>query len=345
MRYIDVRSDTVTQPTQAMRDAMLNAVVGDDVYDEDPTVKELERKAAELTGKEAALFVPSGTFGNQLALFTHCKRGEEVILGDDCHIVVHEVGASSVIAGVQLRTVPSIRGVIDPCEVKSRIRNGEEDIHYPSTGLVCVENAHSNGRVIPLEVMKKIYEAAHEKSVPVHLDGARLFNASEYLKVSPAEITAYTDSVMFCLSKGLCAPVGSILASTKSFISSAKKKRKLMGGGLRQAGFLAAAGIVAIDSMRGELRKDHENARFMADRLSELKNISVNSEDVHINMVFFKINSSVNPSEVVEYFLTNGIKINPPENGVYRFVTNYWVNREDVNFIVDTLSSFLSDRG
>jgi threonine aldolase len=345
MKYIDIRSDTVTQPTDAMRQAMFDAVVGDDVYDEDTTVKELERKAAELTGKEAALFVPSGTFGNQLALFTHCNRGDEVILGEDCHIVVHEVGASSVIAGVQLRTVSSRKGVIDPYEVKSRIRSGKEDIHYPSTGLVCLENAHSNGRVIPLEIMKEIYETAREKSIPVHLDGARLFNASEYLKVSPCEVTKYTDSVMFCLSKGLCAPVGSILASTKDFIAVAKKKRKLMGGGLRQAGFLAAAGIVALDSMRGELKKDHENAYFMAQRLSGLKNVSVNIEDVHINMVFFKIDLPLNPAEVVEYFLIKGIKINPPENGVYRFVTNYWVSREDVNFIVDTLSSFLSGRG
>jgi len=341
VRYIDIRSDTVTQPTQEMREAMFKAEVGDDVYDEDPTMKKLEKYAAEVVGKEDALFVPSGTFGNQLSIFTHCERGNEVILDDSCHIVVHEVGAASVIAGVQLRTINSDKGVMSPKDIKNRIRKGEDDLHFPSTGLICLENAHSNGRVVTLENMKEISEIAHENGIPVHLDGARLFNAATYLNVDPKEITQYCDSVMFCLSKGLCAPVGSIVAGSKDFIQKAKKKRKLMGGGLRQAGFLAAAGLIALEKMRFRLKEDHENARYLGERLSEIPEISVNLDDTHINMVFFKINKDINFGEMVSFFLEKGIKINPPENGKFRFVTNYWVSRKDVDYIVETMKEYL----
>ncbi len=302
MKYIDIRSDTVTQPTQEMREAMFKAEVGDDVYDEDPTMKKLEKYAAEVVGKEDALFVPSGTFGNQLSIFTHCERGNEVILDESCHIVVHEVGAASVIAGVQLRTINSDNGVMSPKDIKNRIRKGEEDLHFPSTGLICLENAHSNGTVVPLENMKEISEIAHENEIPVHLDGARVFNAATYLNVDPTEITQYCDSVMFCLSKGLCAPVGSIVAGSKDFIQKAKKKRKLMGGGLRQAGFLAAAGLIALEKMRFRLKEDHENARYLGERLSEIPEISLNLDDIHINMVFFTINEDINFREMVSFF-------------------------------------------
>ncbi|MDN5345643.1 MAG: threonine aldolase [Petrotoga sp.] len=341
MRYIDIRSDTVTQPTQEMREAMFKAEVGDDVYDEDPTMKKLEKYAAEVVGKEDALFVPSGTFGNQLSIFTHCERGNEVILDDSCHIVVHEVGAASVIAGVQLRTINSDKEVMAPQDIKNRIRKGEDDLHFPSTGLICLENAHSNGRVVSLENMKEISETAHEKGIPVHLDGARVFNAATYLNVDPKEITQYCDSVMFCLSKGLCAPVGSIVAGSKDFIQKAKKKRKLMGGGLRQAGFLAAAGLIALEKMRFRLKEDHENARYLGERLNEIPEISVNLDDIHINMVFFRINKDINFREMVSFFLEKGIKINPPENGELRFVTNYWVSKKDVDYIVETMKEYL----
>ena len=247
MEFIDLRSDTVTKPTREMREAMFNAEVGDDVYGDDPTVVKLENLAARMAGKEAALLVPSGTFGNQLSLMTHCNRGDEVLLGDDCHIVQHEVGASSVIAGVQLRTLNSDKGALDPDEIRSKIRGN--DIHFPRTGLICVENAHSNGRVIPLEIMKEIYQAASEYNIPVHLDGARLFNAAEYLNVPADQNTKYCDSVMFCLSKGLCAPVGSLIVGSKDFIARARKFRKMLGGGMRQAGFISAAGIIALEKM------------------------------------------------------------------------------------------------
>lgn len=344
MKYIDLRSDTVTQPTEEMREAIYKAKVGDDVYSDDPTVNELEEYAANVVGKEAALFVPTGTFGNQLALLTHCNHGDEVILGDDCHIVQHETAASSVIAGVQLRTLQSSKGELDPTEIEIRIRK-KGDIHYPDTGLICLENAHSNGRVLSLDNMKRIFEVARKHGVPIHLDGARLFNASAYLKTDPKEITEYCDSVMFCLSKGLCAPVGSILAGSSSFIDKAVKGRKLMGGGMRQAGFLAAAGLVALKKMTSRLQKDHENAILLANKLAEIPGIEVNTEDVHINMVFFKVkNSKCDASKLTNQLSNRGIKVNPPENGIMRFVTHYWVSTEDIHFVADVMKSLLRNQ-
>ncbi|TLM98185.1 low-specificity L-threonine aldolase, partial [bacterium] len=336
MSLIDLRSDTVTMPTQEMREAIYTAEVGDDVYGDDPTVRELEEYAADILGREAALFVPSGTFGNQLALLTHCSRGNEVILGDDCHIVAHEVGASSVIAGVQLRTLKSSKGEIDPQEVELKIR--EENIHFPTTGLICLENAHSNGRVIPLENMQKIFSISRKHNIPVHLDGARLFNAAAYLSLDAKELTKYCDSVMTCLSKGLCAPVGSMLAGDSKFIAKARKGRKLMGGGLRQAGFLAAAGLVALKKMRPRLGEDHENALFLGRELAKIPGIKVFSEDIQINMVFFDMSGTgVEPGELADQFSRRGIKINPPEDGIMRFVTHYWVGREEVIKVVNTM--------
>jgi len=341
MKIIDLRSDTVTHPTQEMRNAMFTAEVGDDVYGDDPTVIQLETLAAQITGKEAALFVPSGTFGNQLALFTHCQRGDEVLLGDDCHIVVHEVGAASVIAGVHLRTLPSTKGELNPLEIQSKIR--DIDIHFPNTGLICMENAHSNGRVISLENMKSIYEIASQHHIPVHLDGARLFNAAVHLGVEATTLTQYCDSVMFCLSKGLCAPIGSMLAGSKDFITKAKKKRKLMGGGLRQAGILAAAGLIALNQMINRLHEDHENARILGDELAKIPGIEVFFDDIQINMVFFDMQGTgVEPRKLVSELYQRGIKVNGPENGIMRFVTNYWVSTEDVHEVIRCVRQILS---
>lgn len=342
MKFIDLRSDTVTEPTQKMREAMFNAEVGDDIYGDDPTVNEFERYAAELVGKEDAIFIPSGTFGNQLAIFTHCKRGNEVILGDDCHIVTDEVGAASVIAGVQLRTLISNNGALNPEEVEKRIRREEDDVHYPGTGLICLENAHSNGMVISLENMKSIFDIAEKHDIPVHLDGARLFNAASYLGVNPKEITKYCDSVMFCVSKGLCAPIGSILAGNKEFISKAIKKRKLMGGSLRQSGILAAAGIVALKDMRERLSDDHDTALLLGQELSKIPGIEVNLNDIHINMVFFNMSKTgYNTDKLVDELYSRGIKINPAENGSLRFVTHYWISKENVYTVVNTMKEII----
>lgn len=335
-----MRSDTVTHPTQEMREAMYKAEVGDDVYGDDPTVIRLEESAALIAGKEAALFVPSGTFGNQLALFTHCKRGSEVILGDDCHIVEHEVGAASVIAGVQLRTIPSEKGALPPEVVESKIRG--VDIHFPETGLICMENAHSNGRVIPLENMSRIYSIAVKHNIPVHLDGARLFNAAAALGVNASELTAFCDSVMFCLAKGLCAPVGSILAGSRAFIDKARKGRKLMGGGMRQAGILAAAGLVALEKMTGRLAEDHRNAVLLGDELAKIPGIKVNTEDIHINMVFFDLKETgVNSGVFMKGLQEKGIKANAPENGLMRLVTNYWTSAEDVLYTAEVIKDLV----
>lgn len=340
MRYIDLRSDTVTLPTQEMRDAMYKAEVGDDVYGDDPTVLELEEYSSNLLGKEASVFVPSGTFGNQLALFTHCQRGDEVLLGEDCHIVAHEVGAASIIAGVNLRTLPSVNGELNPEDIKSRIR--QEDIHFPTTGLICVENASSNGQVVSLENMRNIYDISQRSGIPIHLDGARIFNAATTLGVEARNIAKYSDSVMYCLSKGLCAPVGSMLCGSKEFIAKARKKRKLMGGGMRQVGILAAAGLIALQKMTLRLHEDHKNALLLGTELAKIPGIKVFMGDIKINMVFFDMSGTgYDPERLVTELLNKGIKINPPENGIMRFVTNYWVTEDDVRYVVECVRNIV----
>ncbi|MBN2898791.1 MAG: aminotransferase class I/II-fold pyridoxal phosphate-dependent enzyme [Clostridia bacterium] len=340
MKYVDFRSDTVTQPTDSMRAAIAQAVVGDDVYDDDPTVKELEAYAAELTGKEAALFVPSGTFGNQLCVLTHTRRGDEVILGDNSHILMHEVGSSAVIAGVQLRSVPTRNGWMDPKVVERLIR--EDDIHYPDTGLICVENAHGCGAVVSLENMRKIYRIGQAHNVPIHMDGARLFNAAAVLGVSAAEVCQYADSITFCLSKGLCAPVGSIVVGTQAFIQRAKRNRKLMGGGMRQIGFLAAAGLVALKEMIPNLEEDHKKCKYLTEKLSRLDGLKIKHQRNDINMVFFEVeNPKATEDMVIHGLLEQGIKINGTEENEWRFVTNYWTSYEDIDRLVDTFAALI----
>lgn len=341
MRYIDLRSDTVTMPTEEMRKAMAEAPVGDDVYGDDPTINQLEALAAKMVGKEAAIFVPSGTFGNQLCVLTHTRRGDEVILGRDCHIVLHEVGAAAVIAGVQLRTLVTENGKLDPAEVELGIRP-DSDIHYPHTGLICVENAHGLGTAIPIENLKAIKEIGEKHGIPVHMDGARIFNAATALGVDAKEIAACADSVMFCLSKGLAAPVGSMVAGTKEFVDRARKNRKLMGGGMRQAGILAAAGIIALEKMTKRLGEDHANAKYLAERLQEIPGVNVKTDRLDIDMVFFEMGEEVvSEQKLVDYFYQKGIKISGVEEGEWRFVTNVNVSREDIDYVINTLKECL----
>ncbi len=339
---IDIRSDTVTLPTLKMREAMFKAEVGDDVYGDDPTVNELEKLAAEKVGKEAAIFVPSGTFGNELALLTHTMRGDEVIVDDNSHILIHEAGASAVIAGVQLRTFRSTNGHPDIHEVEKLIR--EENIHFPRTGLICLENAHGMGTVIDVDTMRSIHEIASHHKIPVHLDGARIFNAACALCVDAKEIAKYVDSVMFCLSKGLAAPIGSILAGKKEFVEKARKGRKLMGGGMRQVGIIAAAGIVALKEMIPRLCEDHENARLLAEGLDSLNEIEVFKGRLDINMVFFRFRNRLNDDDLVSYMLKHGIKINSKENSEYRFVTNKDVSRTDIMYVIEQMKTYLKTK-
>ncbi|GMO23054.1 MAG: low-specificity L-threonine aldolase [Termitinemataceae bacterium] len=331
---IDLRSDTVTNPSDAMRSAMAAAEVGDDVYGDDPTVNKLQTAAAKMLGKEAALFVPSGTFGNQLALFTWCLRGSEVILGEECHIIAHEAGASSVIAGVQLRQISAPDGAIAPDEIKKRIRSA--DLHSPATSLICMENAHSNGKAVPLDIMSGVYNAAKEHNLPVHLDGARIFNAAAALNCDAKDIAANADSVMFCISKGLCAPVGSILAGTKKFVDAARLKRKILGGGLRQAGILAAAGLIAINEMSKRLGEDHKRARKLENALTKIKGIKVETGN-NINMVFFSCDAAKNESQnrnIVEQFKERSIVISEAINGMFRFATHYWIGDNELQQVI-----------
>ena len=338
MKTIDLRSDTVTQPTQAMRETMMNAVVGDDVYGDDPTVNQLEALGAKLVNKEAALFVPSGTMGNQLALMTHTQRGDEIITGSHNHIVIHEVGAIPVLSGASVRVIQHPDDFITPAQLIRSIRSN--DIHEPPSTVLSLENALANGKVMPLEMMKDDYIIAKKHGMKVHLDGARLFNAAIALNVEASELTQYCDSVMFCLSKGLCAPVGSLLAGSHEFIAKARKNRKLLGGGMRQAGFLAAAGLFALNEMRLRLHEDHENAKYLAKKLLETELVTLNLDDVQINMVFFEfVDPHFNHDDFPAYLLKNNIKINP-DFPSYRFVTHYWITKEDIDKVVDLLKHY-----
>jgi threonine aldolase len=349
MEYIDLRSDTVTEPTVEMLDAMRNAVVGDDAYGDDPTVNLLENKAADILGKESALFVPSGTFGNQLALLTHTSRGDEVLLAKNCHILLHEVGASAVIAGVQLRLLNDDFGRLDIDELRNSYR--EEDIHHPRTGLVCMENATSDGTVVPLENIDEVSAFTRSKDIPLHIDGARIFNAAATLKTEAKNIAKYFDSVMFCFSKGLCCPVGSVLAGNNKFINKARKNRKLMGGGMRQAGFIAAPCIIALDKMTKRLEEDHQNARYLAKNLASLGIFEVNENKLDINMVFFKLNEkicpgkSLNENDFINFLYKNNIKISSNYGGEFRFVTHYWITKDKIDYLIDIIKEYINSNG
>lgn len=340
-KWIDLRSDTVTQPTQEMREAMYRAQVGDDVYGDDPTMNELERKAAEMLGKEAALFMASGTMGNAVAVMSHIQRGNEVILSDTAHIVAHEVGGAAVLSQAFIRTLHFKDGLFDAEQIRAAIRD-RSNIHYPYTGLICVEEPLATGKVVPLERLQQVYKMAKEENIPVHMDGARIFNAATALGVDVKEIAACTDSVMFCLSKGLCAPVGSMLVGSKEYIERARRNRKMLGGGMRQCGFLAAAGLIALEVMTKRLQEDHDNAKYMAQRLQKMPGVTLDMNSVEINMVFFKLDA---PKEVIdslpEKMLEAGIKINGIEDGEFRFVTTHDTSREDIDRALDAFEKII----
>jgi threonine aldolase len=332
MTPIDLRSDTVTKPTEQMRRAMAEAEVGDDVYGDDPTVNELEALAADLVGKEAALLVPSGTFGNNLCLFTHCSRGNEVVLSDRCHIVQHEVGAAAIIAGVQLRTyIPA--GTFPVWEdIREHLRDGD-NIHWPKTDLITLENALGNGEVMPLEVMEEIARNAGDLHIPIHLDGARLFNATHFLGIEARRFAKLADSVMFCLSKGLCSPIGSMVAGSRDFIREARKKRKLLGGGMRQAGVLAACGLVSLKTMRLRLPEDRETAEQLASVFRNTGLFEVQPQPVKINMFFLRYRDrgdGKREQRLARELIDSGVKINRPEKGWIRIVTHNDVCPGDV---------------
>jgi threonine aldolase len=283
--FVDLRSDTVTRPTPEMFEAMLRAPLGDDVLGDDPTVIQLEALAARMTGKEAALFVPSGTMGNQLALASHCERGDAIIVEEQAHIIYYEVGAPAILAGVVTFTLPSQRGAMDPADVEKHVLR--RDLHTPGTTLICVENTHNRGggSIIPLEWMREYRAIADRHGVKVHLDGARVFNAAVALGIPVTNITENVDSVSVCLSKGLRAPIGSLLCSTAETIDKARIWRKRLGGGMRQAGILAACGIVSLTQMVDRLAEDHLRAKRLAAAIATIPGLSVDLDTVETNMV------------------------------------------------------------
>lgn len=335
---IDLRSDTVTKPTEEMRRAMYNAEVGDDVYKEDPTVRELEETAADILGKEAALFVTSGTQGNQIAVLTHCRPGQELLLEAESHIFYYESGAVSALAGVQTRTIAGNRGVMDSKAVLSAIRS--EDIHYPETGLICLENTHNRagGAVIPVGNMEEIHSIANANKIPVHLDGARLFNAAAAAGVDVKEFTKSTDTVQICLSKGLGAPVGSLLAGTTDFIQQARKWRKRLGGGMRQAGVIAAPGLIALTKMKDRLGEDQWNARVLAEGIESIPGMKLASQPETNIVVADVADLNITSDIFVERLRAEGVITGTFSSTHIRFVTHFDISEDQIQQVIEAIA-------
>ncbi len=336
---IDLRSDTVTRPTDEMRRAMAAAQVGDDVYGEDMTINELEEKGAALMGKEAGLFVTSGTMGNLLSVLTVCQRGDEIIMEEQMHMFWYEVAGIAALAGVQIRTLPGIRGVVSVGALQAAIRS--EDIHYPQTRMFCMENTHNRagGTVMTREQMQDLSSAAREAGLWVHTDGARIFNAAVFLGAEPRELAACTDSLTFCLSKGLAAPVGSLLVGPRDFILRARKYRKMLGGGMRQAGVLAAPGLIALDSMRLRLAEDHINALKLAEGLARL-GAEVDMDTVQTNIIRFQVPMAA--EDFLRRLAARGVLANATGPDSIRFVTHYEVSQEDVDQVLAACGEILA---
>lgn len=342
MKIIDLRSDTITKPTPKMREAMFNAEVGDDCYGEDPTVNELERLAAERMGKESAMFVPTGTMGNTSAIMTHVKHGDSIILEPECHIYYYERGNLSSLAGALPLLAPGDGGCPDPNIVEELLI---PNANRPKVALVCLENTHNRacGRAIPIEKMKTIYELSHKYNVPVHLDGARIFNAAIALNTSAKEIAKYADSVMFCLSKGLGAPVGSLLTGTKEFIKEARIARKRLGGAMRQAGVIASAGIIALQEMVDRLAEDHENAKLLANELAKIEKVKDGLITGETNMVMIDTKPlKIKASDLAQELNKRNVKVSV--YGLYkiRLVTNKEVSRDDILIAVEAFKDFIN---
>jgi threonine aldolase len=332
MKVIDLRSDTVTHPTPEMRKAMFEAKVGDDVYREDPTVNRLEMMAAGMIGKEAALFTTSGTQSNLIAVLTHTKHGDEIIVGDEAHILWYEVGGAAALGGVTMRTVPNDScGRLNPDDIDRAIRG--KDIHYPQTTLLCLENTHNRcgGAVLTTDYTDEVCNLAHTRGIKVHLDGARIFNAAIALGVPACALAQNSDSVALCLSKGLSAPVGSLLCGSKDFVERARKFRKMLGGGMRQAGVIAAAGIVALETMVDRLAEDHANARRLAQGLAGIEGVTLAQDDIPTNIVMFHLSPELSVVEFVEGLDRAGIKIGLRDGRPFRAVTHRMVSSADVD--------------
>jgi threonine aldolase len=345
MEPIDLRSDTVTKPTPEMREAMARAEVGDDVYGEDPTVNRLQAMAAESMGKEAALFVASGTMGNLSSILAHCGRGDEVIVGDKAHTVLYEAGGISALGGVHPRQIPNQPdGSLALDDICQAIRS--DDAHQPISRLVALENTHNRcgGAALTVEYTRSVGELAHEHGLLLHIDGARIFNAAVALGVDARELAAPADSVTFCLSKGLCAPVGSLVCGSKEFIARAHRARKQLGGGMRQAGVLAAAGVVALQSMVERLADDHRRARLLAQGLATIPGLVLDPGTPKTNMLFCSLADDVplGAAQVAAALAKRGVRAGVVAPRRFRLVTHYWIGDDDITWAVDAFRDVLA---
>jgi threonine aldolase len=345
MKHIDFRSDTVSWPTPEMRRAMAEAEVGDDVFNDDPTVNRLQAVAAERFGKEAGLFVASGTMGNLISILAHCARGEEIVLGAKAHTFRYEAGGIAALGGVHPHTVPvQADGTLRLEDIRAAIRS--DDPHFPRTRCIALENTHNAAGGIPIskEYTDAVGEIAREHGLILHLDGARIFNAAVVLNCSVAELTAAADSVMFCLSKGLCAPVGSVVVGSRDFIRRAHRVRKMVGGGMRQAGVLAAAGLVALETMPQRLHEDHANARRLAAGLAQIPQIEIDPARVQSNMVFCALreDAPLTAPELSERLNKYNIRTLSLDERGFRFVTHYWIKPEHVDHLIDAIQKELA---
>lgn len=345
-KYVDFRSDTVTHPTPEMRAAMAAAAVGDDVYGEDPTVKRLEELAARMMGKEAGLFVTSGTMGNLVAVLAVCGRGDEAIMGMQGHTFLHEAGGVSALGGVVINTIPNQQdGSLAFEDIRKAMRN-PSDYHEPISKMVIIENTQNDcgGKALPVRYMDELGLLAGELGLYLHVDGARIFNAAIDLGVEPARLVEAAQSVTFCLSKGLCAPVGSVLCGSKEFIDKCRRIRKLLGGGMRQAGVIAAAGIVALESMVERLSEDHHRARLLAEGLKEIPGIELTKGSPNTNMVFFRLTSdaSLTQAELIASLKERGFLTMAPGKGEIRLVTHHDINDEDIDAFLKATQEILA---
>lgn len=346
MKFIDLRSDTVTQPTPAMREAMAKADVGDDVYGEDPTINELQEISADMLGKEDAIFVPSGTMGNLASILAHCDRGDEIILGNLAHTFLYEAGGIAALGGVHHYTIPNLPdGRLSLHDIQNAIR--PNDPHMPVTKAVSLENTHNRcgGATLTVSYTQTVAELAHENGLVLHLDGARIFNAAAALEVDPKELTAPVDSVTFCLSKGLCAPVGSVICGSKEFIRRVHRIRKQLGGGMRQAGIIAAAGIIALQEIVPRLKEDHRRAQKLALGLAKVPGLIINPENPATNMVYLSLSESVpvNAEQYRESLEDRGILVGLVGPRHFRLVTHYWIDDDAIGVTIQTFREVLSD--
>jgi threonine aldolase len=339
---IDLRSDTVTLPTEEMRRAMAMADVGDDVYGEDPTINHLEDLAASKLGKQSGLFIPSGTMGNLIAFLTHCDRGDEAIMGDQAHTFIYEVGGVSALGGIMVHTVPNqLDGTLKISDLQSAIRT--KDVHFPTSKVIALENTHNRcgGVVIHPDYINTVVDLAQENGLKVHMDGARIFNAAIKLKIPVQNLLIGVDSVTFCLSKGLGAPVGSVLCADQTFIHRARRIRKQLGGGMRQAGILAAAGIVALETMIDRLEEDHRLAIKLANYLGQIPALNIRENSPQTNMVFLDLVDDFpkTNTQIIQDLKSDGILVGSSKGRGFRLVTHFGISEEDIIKVAEVFST------